>query len=114
MMRVLIWLIGYTLTAGSMIPPVYAEDVIDERISAVAISDNDLDGVRGRETVPPILNDMDLTADLHDNSLISSATGSNTISDGAFTGATGFVTVIQNTGNQVIIQDSTIINLTLN
>jgi len=40
-------------------------------------------------------------------------TGSNFISDGAFSGATGLPIVIQNSGNNVLIQNSTILNLNL-
>ena len=39
--------------------------------------------------------------------------GNNSISDNAFAGAAGFVTAIQNTGNNVLIQNSTIINVSL-
>ena len=40
-------------------------------------------------------------------------TGDNTISTGSFAGSNGFNTVIQNSGNNVLIQSSTIINLQL-
>ena len=38
-------------------------------------------------------------------------TGSNAISDGAFAGASGLPIVVQNSGNNVLIQNSTILNL---
>ena len=41
------------------------------------------------------------------------STGTNSITEGAFTNANGFPMVIQNTGNNVIIQNSTILNLQL-
>jgi len=41
-------------------------------------------------------------------------TGDNRISDQAFQNMSGVATVIQNTGNQVVIQDSTQINILLN
>lgn len=40
-------------------------------------------------------------------------TGSNSISDGAFSGASGLPIVVQNSGNNVLIQNSTILNLNL-
>jgi hypothetical protein len=40
-------------------------------------------------------------------------TGANTISDHAFDNMNGFATVIQNTGNQVLIQSDTIVNVTV-
>ena len=38
--------------------------------------------------------------------------GDNLIADGAFANASGIATVIQNSGNNVVIQDSTIVNIT--
>jgi hypothetical protein len=40
-------------------------------------------------------------------------TGNNSIADAAFSGASGLATVIQNSGNNVIIQNGTVLNLTL-
>lgn len=58
-------------------------------------------------------NNANLEASLADNSAVNNSTGFNIIDHGAFTEASGFVSVIQNTGNNVIIQDSTIINVTI-
>ncbi len=38
--------------------------------------------------------------------------GDNLIADGAFANSSGIATVIQNSGNNVVIQDSTIVNVT--
>jgi hypothetical protein len=56
------------------------------------------------------INNLDQNAKLDHNIVESSVTGSNTVSNGAFAGASGFATVIQNSGNNVIIQDATIVN----
>ena len=40
-------------------------------------------------------------------------TGNNSISDHAFDNMNGFATVIQNSGNQVLIQNDTIVNVTV-
>ncbi|MBC8055715.1 MAG: hypothetical protein H7Y61_03975, partial [Rhizobiales bacterium] len=40
-------------------------------------------------------------------------TGANALGSGAFAGAGGVSTVIQNTGNNVLIQNSTIVNVQL-
>ena len=40
-------------------------------------------------------------------------TGSNVISDGAFAGIGGLPMVIQNSGNNVLIQNATIVNVQL-
>ena len=50
-------------------------------------------------------------ASLNGNSLLAGLNGANTVSNGVFSGASGVSTLIQNSGNQVIIQNSTIINL---
>lgn len=40
-------------------------------------------------------------------------TGDNRIFDGSFAGASGVTSAIQNSGNNVIIQDSTVVNVTM-
>ncbi len=59
------------------------------------------------------LNDMKLKAVVADNSANQVVTGSNVISDGALAGAAGLPMVIQNTGNNVLIQNATIVNVHL-
>ncbi len=57
----------------------------------------------------------DLTGYLGENLLVldGSTNGANTISDTAFSGASGIATVIQNSGNQVLIQNATIVDVTM-
>ncbi|MFZ5593368.1 MAG: hypothetical protein ACOY4D_03755 [Pseudomonadota bacterium] len=55
----------------------------------------------------------DLSARLNDNIVYSSVNGNNNIGKGAFADTIGFPTVIQNSGNNVIIQNNTILNVTL-
>jgi hypothetical protein len=43
----------------------------------------------------------------------SPITGYNSVSNGAFTNMNGFATVIQNSGNQVLIQNDLIVNITM-
>ncbi|MEP7186307.1 MAG: hypothetical protein ABI767_10760 [Rhodanobacter sp.] len=52
-----------------------------------------------------------LNGNVSDNHNDHVSTGFNAISDGAFNGATGVSTVIQNSGNSVLIQNATIINV---
>jgi hypothetical protein len=47
------------------------------------------------------------------NSAVNTTTGANAISDTAFAGASGIINTIQNTGNNVLIQSSTIVNVAL-
>jgi len=56
-------------------------------------------------------NDTRSRASISQTSTTNVMTGSNAISDGAFTNTNGVPMVIQNTGNNVIIQNSTILNL---
>jgi hypothetical protein len=75
----------------------------------VTLSNQELDSERGRNTLTIIEKDMD--AGLHDNAAIANVTGSNFIAGDALNNATGIPMVVQNTGNNVIIQNSTILNL---
>jgi hypothetical protein len=74
-----------------------------------ALSDESLSENRGGQTIQTNVNNLD--AMLYDNQAIANVTGSNNITTGALAGATGFPTVVQNSGNNVIIQNATIINL---
>jgi hypothetical protein len=76
-----------------------------------AVPDADLANNRGGYTVQTSTNN--LTATLGENQALSNLTGNNTVSSGAFTSTSGFATVVQNSGNNVIIQNSTIVNVEL-
>lgn len=54
---------------------------------------------------------MSLDGTVSDNHADHVITGSNSISAGSFQGAAGVPMVIQNTGNNVLIQNATIINV---
>jgi hypothetical protein len=82
--------------------------------SAEIVSIDELENARGREGVDiTALNNMNVSATLTDNTANNNVTGANFIDGGAFSGAGGMFSVIQNTGNNVIIQDSTIVNVTI-
>lgn len=55
--------------------------------------------------------DMQLQGYVAENQAINVATGNNSISDGSFSGAAGVPMVVQNTGNNVLIQNATILNI---
>lgn len=74
------------------------------------VSDTALDSNRGGDV---LVNDSRLRATLGDNSASNLTTGMNAISEGSFGQASGFPMIIQNSGNNVIIQNSTILNLTV-
>ena len=58
-----------------------------------------------------VVENMHLHGTVDNNSADHVVSGYNTISDGAFTGAAGVPMVIQNSGNNVLIQNATIINV---
>lgn len=58
-----------------------------------------------------VLNDLQLKGVVSDNRAINVSTGNNVIADGAFTGTVGMPMVVQNTGNNVLIQNATIVNV---
>lgn len=60
-----------------------------------------------------VLNENQLKGMVADNVAKNLTTGMNVISDGAFSGSSGFSSVIQNSGNNVLIQNSTIVNIQL-
>lgn len=84
---------------------------------ALPVSAEELDAASGRQGIPIQwqVNEADQRAELSDNVLNGTiTTGDNLISDHAFDHMNGVATVIQNTGNQVVIQDSTQINILIN
>lgn len=94
--------------------PAWAEPVAEppsgqaEFMGATAIADEQLDQLRGRQTV---FNTNDVDGQLYNNEAVSNVTGSNFVTDGSFAGMSGFSTVIQNSGNNVLIQNATVLNL---
>ncbi|WP_229238247.1 hypothetical protein [Dyella amyloliquefaciens] len=52
-----------------------------------------------------------LTGTVSDNSVENTVSGSNLITGNSLSGATGFPTVIQNSGNSVLIQNATVLNV---
>jgi len=60
-----------------------------------------------------VFNDAQLKGVVANNQAINVSTGMNVISDGAFAGSAGLSTVIQNSGNNVLIQNATIVNVQL-
>ena len=83
---------------------------IDDFPSVLA---DELDQERGMGGVIDVTNNTILEAILTDNHNSNSVTGNNTIDTGSFNEAAGVFSIIQNTGNNVIIQDSTIITVTI-
>lgn len=60
-----------------------------------------------------ILNTNTVNGTVNDVTVLNNITGDNSIDGGAFTGAQGVPIVIQNSGNGVLIQNATILNVTI-
>ena len=58
-----------------------------------------------------VFNDQQLKGMVANNSASNLTTGTNVISEGAFANSVGLPTVIQNSGNNVLIQNATIVNV---
>jgi dephospho-CoA kinase len=74
------------------------------------VSNNTLNAKRGGERV---FNDAELKGVVSNNVASNLTTGMNVISEGAFSGSSGLPLVVQNSGNNVLIQNSTIVNVQL-
>jgi len=75
---------------------------------------NQLEAQRGgTDTGPLTINANILKAKLYDNAAVDNVTGNNSINGNAFAGASGLPIVIQNSGNNVIIQSGTVLNHTM-
>jgi hypothetical protein len=74
----------------------------------------ELDNARGREGIDMTnINNMNVRATLSGNQANNNVNGYNIIDHGSFAQASGINTVIQNTGNNVIIQDATNVIVTI-
>ncbi len=76
-----------------------------------SLSDAKLSTYRGGSALQ--INEMSLDSKLLNNQAIANVTGSNFVTQDAFSGASGLSTVVQNSGNNVIIQNATILNISL-
>lgn len=108
-------LVAALVVAGGLcaIPAQAGVEAIDDdavgKFGSPAVSDELLDASRGGADLE--LNKIRSDGVVRDNQAYNLTTGANLVTDGAFSAANGFSTVIQNSGNNVLIQNSTIINL---
>lgn len=107
------------LVACAFAPQAFAADAAgkDSQFgSEQAIAAELLDQSRGgaettNNSITTITNTNDVNGLVDRNSATNVVSGDNSIGGGAFTGMTGFPMVIQNSGSNVLIQNSTIITL---
>jgi len=71
--------------------------------------DERLEQMRGGSDAP--WSDMKLSGTVSNNSAVNVVTGSNIVTDSAFSNASGLPMVIQNSGANVLIQNATIVNV---
>jgi hypothetical protein len=69
-----------------------------------------LDAQRGGDDTR-ILNIIEIDGDVTDNTANNVVTGANNIQNGSFDNASGVLSVVQNTGANVLIQSATIVNV---
>jgi hypothetical protein len=104
-------LVGVPMAAAQEVaspPPVASRASASPFVGFKALDEATLAAKRGGTDV---FNEMELRGVVADNHASQLATGSNVISEGSFSGATGFPMVVQNTGNNVLIQSATIVNV---
>ena len=125
-MKATVWVrfaVAGLFLAGSAVPALAqgptARSPAPEAGFGTAVSANQLAEQRGgAETfnmdLDTISNEINEGAVLTDNSVGSNiTTGANSIAGGSFAGSSGISSVIQNSGNNVIIQDATLVNITM-
>lgn len=94
----------------------YASETIELSQVGAPVSSDVLGSLSGGQsisnyTIDVLANNMKLNADMEDNILYSTSTGINQVTNDAFANASGISTVVQNSGNQVIINNAFILNL---
>jgi hypothetical protein len=113
-----IWLLLGLLAIGAPLREVMAGTEewpeATEYLPASAAADAELDGQRAGEGLNPVTGPGGLTASVSRATAVSTnVTTYNVIEGGSFSDSAGIVSVIQNTGNNVIIQDSTVVNVNI-
>jgi hypothetical protein len=88
--------------------PPQASDTHDVKGLGQSIDNSALAKLSGGANVT---SNMTLTGTVSNNVDTNVETGFNDIASGSFSGATGIPMVIQNTGNNVLIQNATIVNV---
>jgi hypothetical protein len=97
--------------------PVQDQSLLDSSVFGQALSGENLDSQSGRQavsidTLEMMFSNVDMNGSQHDNTLTGNTiSGANTVTGDAFSNMNGFATVIQNSGNQVLIQNDLIVNV---
>lgn len=91
--------------------PIIFEKAAVERPNPLGVKPVDTKALTARRGKADVVNDMLLKGVVADNRASNLTTGNNVIADGSFTGMVGLPLVVQNSGNGVLIQNATIINV---
>ncbi|CAM3190160.1 carbon storage regulator [Vibrio rarus] len=91
---------------------VHAEELL---LSDMTAADTVMEQSRGKQSIE--LDFTSLASDIDGisagNTAINTVNGNNILSSGALSDSSGISSVIQNTGNNVLIQNSTVVNLSI-
>jgi len=110
------WTAVVALAAAGMAPAAAQEVSAAASAFAQPLSDQALSAERGgaaAQDETQVWNTINIQGHADNISVNNAFTGNNTVGGGSFAGSRGFPTVIQNSGNGVLIQNATIINVTL-
>lgn len=118
---------GFLMAQGALAEPASAPPAALENGSegsglGTALSSGDLEEVNGRngvdvyiKEVTGVFSSTDQKGFLEHNAIEANhstfTTGANTIEAGSFSNMNGVATVIQNSGNQVLIQNATVVDV---
>ena len=116
-------LIALTLCLALSIPYARADESADDPAPLISLGDaesgissEELSENRAKallEVDKVFINDQELNGSVSGNSAINTYSGDNIISGDAFGNASGLINSIQNTGNNVLIQSATILNVSI-
>jgi|SRR5262245_16574053 len=101
-MRAAVLMIALTLPIVS-----YADDVV----LGTPVSSDTLAAQRGGDDTTYVQNTIRVNGTVTDNTASNVVTGANNIRDGSFANSSGIMSVVQNTGANVLIQSATIVNV---
>ena len=104
--------ITIALSSPVFLNKAYAEDDVDLIFSDnLIVEDKSLDEMRGAALDIEVLGIAIFDAVSLNNSASGTFSGGNVIDEGAFSDSSGLSTIIQNSGNNVLIQSATILSL---
>ena len=102
---------GTAVAAAPAAPAESTAAVVPARPLVFGVKPVDLKVLARKRGGADVINDMQLKGVVADNRAINVTTGNNFITDGAFANTSGVPLIVQNTGNNVLIQNATIVNV---